>query len=348
MENITFGEFPDAEWALVYIGGQVKYFNVNLPPGIGSIATGINKSGLLTGYNITPSDQAGGFLYDSVSGSVDSIPPLSGASDSWGLAINDQGTVAGRSGGHGFSFSGGVLKDLGPLFSPGDEFSRMDINDSGQIVATFGDPSSASSVPVIYDPSKPAPAFVKLPMPSGFGTGVANGINSSGDVVGWANDGGDGQVAFICFQGTIAKDLNSMIPRNTGWLLASAIDVNDSGEIVGKGTLNGRNALFLLRPIVVPRALGVLGLIVVLLGGGVQAGAGGTGFTFSGVPIPVPIPIESWGNLSAIQQDILIGLATDELARNVNNKDGRHSLRRAALELVKASADEVLNSLTDD
>jgi hypothetical protein len=44
------------------------------------------------------------------------------------------------------------------------------------------------------------------------------------------------------------RDLNALIPRNSGWMLARAHGINDRGQIVGEGLLNGGAAAFLLIP----------------------------------------------------------------------------------------------------
>jgi probable HAF family extracellular repeat protein len=43
-------------------------------------------------------------------------------------------------------------------------------------------------------------------------------------------------------------DLNNLIPANSGWLLQIANAINDQGQIVGQGTLNGQTEAFLLTP----------------------------------------------------------------------------------------------------
>jgi hypothetical protein len=43
-------------------------------------------------------------------------------------------------------------------------------------------------------------------------------------------------------------DLNSLIPANSGWVLQFANGINDQGQIVGEGTLNGQAEGFLLTP----------------------------------------------------------------------------------------------------
>jgi hypothetical protein len=45
------------------------------------------------------------------------------------------------------------------------------------------------------------------------------------------------------------KDLNTLIPRNSGWELTSAKSINDAGQIVGNGVINGQNHAFLATPI---------------------------------------------------------------------------------------------------
>jgi hypothetical protein len=42
--------------------------------------------------------------------------------------------------------------------------------------------------------------------------------------------------------------LNTLIPANTGWVLENASGINDLGQIVGAGMLNGNYAAFRLDP----------------------------------------------------------------------------------------------------
>ena len=42
------------------------------------------------------------------------------------------------------------------------------------------------------------------------------------------------------------RDLNDLIPPNSGWVLKEARDINNSGDIVGYGSINGVNHAFLL------------------------------------------------------------------------------------------------------
>jgi probable HAF family extracellular repeat protein len=43
-------------------------------------------------------------------------------------------------------------------------------------------------------------------------------------------------------------DLNDLIARDSGWLLLEATQINNRGEVVGTGSINGENHAFLLTP----------------------------------------------------------------------------------------------------
>src|SRR5207247_912380 len=66
------------------------------------------------------------------------------------------------------------------------------------------------------------------------------GENNAGDVVGCSNS--DSYRAFLWRDGTI-YDLNSCISGDSGWVLVSANGINDSGQIVGQGILNGKGTI---------------------------------------------------------------------------------------------------------
>jgi probable HAF family extracellular repeat protein len=44
------------------------------------------------------------------------------------------------------------------------------------------------------------------------------------------------------------QDLNSLIPAGSGWVLNDAYGINERGQIVGDGTINGQSLAFLLTP----------------------------------------------------------------------------------------------------
>ena len=118
-----------------------------------------------------------------------------------------------------------------------------------------------------YDPS-PAHAFSykdgvmrDLGTLPGFADSVANAINDKGQIVGHvgtdsggATFGGYSLMAglyhAVLFDANTGKptDLNDLLPKASGWVLADATSINDSGQILGNGTYNGVSESFLLTP----------------------------------------------------------------------------------------------------
>jgi probable HAF family extracellular repeat protein len=82
-------------------------------------------------------------------------------------------------------------------------------------------------------------------------------------VVGWSTlDGYSNNHAFI-YSGGVMTDLNNLISPSIGWVLNRADAINDSGQIVGTGYINGRSRAFLLTPVPEP---GTMLLLVMIAG----------------------------------------------------------------------------------
>jgi probable HAF family extracellular repeat protein len=52
----------------------------------------------------------------------------------------------------------------------------------------------------------------------------------------------------VLFHDNQLFDLNTLIPSNSGWYLQFGGSINDAGEIVGWGTINGNTHAFLATP----------------------------------------------------------------------------------------------------
>ncbi|MGI8924074.1 MAG: hypothetical protein ACR2HJ_08575 [Fimbriimonadales bacterium] len=87
---------------------------------------------------------------------------------------------------------------------------------------------------------------IYLPGIGGEGSG-ASAIDERGQIVGYARDTNPTRHAVI-WRNLEVTNLNNEIPPGIGWLLKSATGINESGLIVGSGTLDGAPAAFLLTP----------------------------------------------------------------------------------------------------
>lgn len=158
------------------------------------------------------------------------------ATFSTAVDINDRGVVLGWSAlsrgvfaPRSFLWRRGTLAEL-PLTLPGDASARPNgINDSGEVV---GSSHGLASHAVLLRHGR----LISL------GPGAARSINNRGQVVG---DGPGG--AFLYRRGR-RIELNSLLPAGSGWTLSRAQDINDRGEIVGRGIHNGAQRAFLLSP----------------------------------------------------------------------------------------------------
>ena len=325
--------------------------------GVATFPHAINNKGVIvaTTFNVQ------GLVYDSVSGKPPiAIPPLPGLDQSDAGGINSSGVVAGISSdsagakpSRGFLFAGGVLTDLGPASQ------IQDINDSGIVAGAIVNNSSNLQA-ATWDTSKPNPTPTLLPIPSGFFGSTALGINNHGDVVGnGIAHGRFSDVISACiFSGGTGTDLNTLIPPNSGWHLRQAADINDAGQIVGFGCLNGQdqdggclNGLvrgFLLDTVASTNLGGLRGKIIEIVAQliGFQT-IDGSGLAIVG---GVPIPVGPWGPRVgdyAQKSDILVGLAVEEMATHIGNVESQVAVRRAALEVARAQIEVLLARLRE-
>ena len=78
---------------------------------------------------------------------------------------------------------------------------------------------------------------------------LAYDINESGQIVGSASLGGEGwNASALLWQDGVMMDLNTLVPPGSGWTLETARAINDCGQIVGEGLVDGERRMFLLTP----------------------------------------------------------------------------------------------------
>jgi probable HAF family extracellular repeat protein len=209
-------------------------------------------------------------------GSMQDLGTLPGYSSSHGNSINNAGQVVGFSSGptgpgllsyEAFLWSGGSMSALTPV--SGDTHSlAWAVNGSGLVVGESGDDLAGRRRAAMWING----------IPIGLGTlpgdmcSEAGAVNSAGLAV------GDSQGVCthpspsqaVLFQGGQVIQLSGQVINLGGWSLFAAADINDSGQIVGWGQLDGVDRGFLLTPSAVspePSAwlLVAVGLAVVIV-----------------------------------------------------------------------------------
>ena len=209
--------------------------------GAGVFVTGINDPGAVIGGN--------GHAFILINGVYRDLGVLPDGGWSSASGINQSGTVVGDSSLASGNFRGFVwnqqsgMVELGTL--GGLDSHATGINQSGEVI---GHASLASG----YEHAFSAVGAVMTDLGTLGGSSYAYGINDSGTIVGYswpANS--DNSHAFVYLNGMMI-DLNSLISSGAGWELLEAYGINNTGQIVGEGLLNGQSHAFRLDPALVP------------------------------------------------------------------------------------------------
>lgn len=230
--------------AFVWRAGQSGDLGT-LPGGVHSFGYAMNDRGQVVGTADDGSGHLHMFLWQRRTGMVDlGTLSLGGDPDSTlpeainnrvqivGVALNAEGFP------RGFLWDRGAMIDLGTL--GGSDSAASDINDAGVIVGDASTADDLHSYAVRWTQGQ-------IEYLGTLGEwSQARAINNRGQVVGWSK-ATDGRAHAFLWQGGTMTSLNDLIPAS-GWSLIVANDINDAGDIVGMGMLNGERHAFLLTP----------------------------------------------------------------------------------------------------
>lgn len=216
-----------------------------------SQAFGINNAGQITGWSDTAGSAPGvngdphAFIFKE--GLFQDIGAADGLRSTIAFSINTGGQVTGRGSSSSASTSGAFIFSSGLFLFFESRGTGHDISNSGQIVGLLSGNDDGSGRAFLFTGGVVQDLGTLTPQHT-FSNALA--INNSGKVVGYSNPSFfslEGERAFV-FSGGVMQDLNDLIPSNSGWVLNRATDINDVGQIVGNGQLNGQNRAFMLTP----------------------------------------------------------------------------------------------------
>jgi len=240
-------DFVAAQWSST---GAISNLGT-LSGGSSSSAFEINSSGEVTGDSFLSSGLVNATSWTNKK--IKNLGALSGAIFTAGLDINDSGEIVGESvfsygppfASHGFLWNGSTMADLGTL-SGGVTSIANAINTSGVIVGqSDGSNTSGHWHAVKWDKSG---SIKDLGVLKGGTYSIAFAINDSNVVVGYANTSNNAAHAIVWTSTHGMRDLNSLIPANSGWTLINANAINKVGQITGYGSIGGYNHAFVLTP----------------------------------------------------------------------------------------------------
>lgn len=222
--------------------GSTDYDSFNY---LGELAVGgktYNATTYVTGSNV--------FLNDDTVIDLSTFAPSYSPDGTTAVAINNLNQVTGNTGyAESFFWSEETGFTLINAPGPGGYISASDINNLGQVVGRAGSPS-AGTEGYVWSLNGPDFNIGLLPnIDRGLGGTVAEGINDNSQVVGYFGSSSlDNYFRAILYEEGTLYDLNNLIPANSGWTLERAFDINNQGQIIGTGVVNGQEQDFLLTP----------------------------------------------------------------------------------------------------
>jgi probable HAF family extracellular repeat protein len=246
------GDVVGYGWSSAASAGPFIYSGGSFSP-TGPAAAVINNSGSMAG----DIEVAGGNRHAALNsnGVITDLGTLGGG-NSLATAINNNGDVVGWAQTdtpfthHAFLYASGLMIDLGTL---GYSSEAVSLNDHGQVVGFSG--TDAGYRAFVYQNG----LMTSIGTLSEFEDSYAYDINNNGQAVGRAGSGPSNTRAFLYENGQLF-DLNTLLDSSgLGWNLQTAVAINDHGQILGGGYIDGEYRLVILTPVPVPAGAWLFG-----------------------------------------------------------------------------------------
>jgi probable HAF family extracellular repeat protein len=184
----------------------------------------INNLGQIAGYAMVQVNgvwSSRAFVWSSSSG-YQLLPGRNGATSNQAMAINDNGVVAGTSGGHAVVWINGAVTDIHTF--PSGASSAWDVNSQGEVVGTYWAPGSQGEAF-----KWTATTGMQLVRTMSGSIGEALGINDSGVIVGWGAVPGTTTNSAYVNRGGVPENLGI-----SGGANSASMKVSIHGQIAGR------------------------------------------------------------------------------------------------------------------
>jgi uncharacterized membrane protein len=234
-EIVGSAQGPSGLEAMLWSNGGVQELP-NLPDTSLTLASDVNASGVIVGFSDNHAvEWINGQILD-----------FGGYNGDRPQAINDRGVFVGF-GVINDGDVGGAIIDVGTPGAPlrylvqSSLGAAYAINEYGEVAGFNRSGADAPDVPWTWQYG----SFTYLPFLAGTTSCIPNGVDRLGRVVGLCSL--RAAVATLWKHGE-ASNLNSLIQKNSHWVLWAATTINSSGEIVGDGLYNDVEEAYILHP----------------------------------------------------------------------------------------------------
>jgi hypothetical protein len=244
--------FGSGRLPVIWQNGVVSQLPLPVGQTLGD-ANSVNASAVAVGSVNAGSDQRG-VIYNGGSATIITQTTANGGFFLTAFGINDAGRVVGqgidpqnaaRNVGIVYDIGQGMAFEVGAL--PGNNGAlAFGVSNNGYVVGSSMQ-NQGLGLPFVWSEAN---GMVAIPLAFGTSLGQAEGVNSSGWVVG--TDGGAFAVPFL-YDGINTYRLQDLIPGNSGWDLSmntssSAQGISESGVIVGTGVHDGETHAYAMVP----------------------------------------------------------------------------------------------------